>query len=230
MDQKEAELKNYYGVLIERGKMKSCRLNEKEIKLIYENFNLSDGTESELSFWIIGRPAAGKTTIATMLCEYLKLHNHHVELIDGDAIRSILNGCSGYSPIDRLSVFKKYISINQLFQERGIIPVTATVCGFKEFRSIVRAEVKKPIMIYLDCNFETAAQRDQKGTYAKAIEGKVNNFFGVDIEYEIPEKYDLKIDSGQYNPKEIIQMIIDFINNSGCLDTNKQKENDTSRA
>jgi len=192
-------------------------LNETEINLISENYDLSAGDEAPLAIWLIGRPAAGKTITAMFLRDVLRQTGHRVELIDGDIARSVLNGSMGYSADDRLIAFKKYVHMNRLFQSRGIIPITATIGGFRQFREIVRNNLENPRFIYLDCPFEDAARRDQKGNYAKALAGELRNFFGVDITYEVPINYDIKIDSVQMKPQEIVRHIVDYFYRAGIL-------------
>ena len=192
-------------------------LNEAENKWIEEYFDLSEGQEHPLAFWIIGRSAAGKTTTGKLLHDMLSRAGHRVELIDGDALRSVLDGSHGYSLTDRLTVFKKYVHINQLLQDRGIIPITATLGGLRQFREIVRNNIENPRFIYLDCSFDVAAQRDQKGLYAKALAGEMKNFFGVDIPYEVPVKYEMKINSADLNPSEIVKRIVNRCIDKGLL-------------
>lgn len=192
-------------------------LTEAEMGLVSEHFDLSHGEEPPLAIWIIGRPAAGKTTTAMLLYDMLRRAGHRVEIIDGDLARSVLNGSLGYSPSDRLSVFKKYVEINQLLQKRGIIPITATIGGFRQFRKIVRNNLQNPRIIYLDCPMEVAAGRDQKGHYAKALAGEIEDFFGVDIPYEVPDRYELKIDSAKMTPIEIVAKIAEHVNGIGLL-------------
>jgi adenylylsulfate kinase-like enzyme len=102
-------------------------------------------------------------------------------------------------------------------QQRGIIPITATICGFRLFREIVRENLKNPRFIYLDCPFNVAAQRDQKGHYSKALAGQIKNFFDVDIPFETPANCEIKIDSDQLKPQEIIRRIGDHFNRVGIL-------------
>ena len=193
-------------------------LTEAEIKLVTEYFDFSPGDESPLALWIIGRPAAGKTTTATLLYDVLRRTGHRTVLIDGDVARSVLNGSLGYSPNDRLQAFKKYVHINQLLQSVGVIPITATIGGFRQFRDIVRNNLENPRFIYLDCPFDEAARRDQKGHYAKALAGEVNNFVGVDIPYEPPRNYEIQIDSYRFKPPEIVENIVNHFNQTGLLE------------
>lgn len=192
------------------------RLTEDEIALVGKHFDLTMGHEPPLALWIIGRPAAGKTSTATILKNVLRESGHRVELIDGDAVRSFLNGF-GYSVTDRSTVFEKYILLNKLFQERGILPITATIAGFRQFRDMVRDHLKNPRFIYLDCPFDVAAQRDQKGFYSKALAGQLKNFFDVDIPFETPHNYEMKIDSSTLKPHTIVTKIIEHFYKSGIL-------------
>ncbi|MBI4373681.1 MAG: adenylyl-sulfate kinase [Deltaproteobacteria bacterium] len=191
-------------------------LTEREINLVGKHFDLTRGHERPLALWIIGRPAAGKTSTARILRDVLCESGHRVELIDGDAVRSFLNGF-GYSVTDRSTVFEKYILLNQLFQERGILPVTATIAGFHQFREMVRTRLKNPKFIYLDCAFDVAAKRDQKGIYSKALAGQLKNFFDVDIPFETPHNYEMKIDSATLQPHTIVSKIIGHFYKSGIL-------------
>ena len=193
------------------------RLSEQEIKLVENHFDISDGNETPLSIWVIGRPASGKTTVSTLLKHQLEQSGHQAVLIDGDDVRSILNGALGYSPSDRLSVFKKYVCISQLIQDKGIIPITATIGGFREFRDIVRKQIPNPRFIFLDCPFDVAAKRDQKGHYARAIAGELPNFFGIDISYEMPENYEIKFNSSKLNPTEITSQIVEHLKGEDLL-------------
>ena len=192
-------------------------LTEAEIRLVSEYFDLSCGGEPPLAIWVIGRPAAGKTTVATLLYDILRRAGHRVEIIDGDLVRSVLNGSQGYSQNDRLSVFKKYVDINHLLQKRGIIPITATIGGFRQFRKIARKNLQNPRFIYLDCPMEVAAGRDQKGHYARALAGEIKDFFGVDIPYEVPDRCELRIDSAKMTPIEIVAGIVEHVNRVGLL-------------
>lgn len=192
-------------------------LTEKDIELVSEYFNFSPGRENPMALWIIGRPAAGKTTVAKLLHDMLRQSGHRVELIDGDVARSVLNGSIGYSFNDRLRAFQKYVHINQLFQSSGIVPITATIAGFRQFRNIIWNNLNNLNLVYLECPFEVAAERDQKGHYTTAIAGEIEHFFGVDIVYEIPVRYTLKINSARLKPYEIVARILEHLNSEKIL-------------
>jgi len=192
-------------------------LNVSEIRFIEEYFDLSEGKECPLALWIIGRPAAGKTTTAALLKDALYRAGYRVELVDADDVRLIFNRALGFSVTDRLTALKKYVHLNQILQSRGIIPITAANGGFRKFRDNVRRNLKNPRFIYLDCPFDVAAQRDQKGLYKKALAGELRNFFGIDIRFEPPIECQMKIDSSNLKPSEIIAQIMENLDHNGLL-------------
>lgn len=51
-----------------------------------------------LAIWITGLPASGKSTIATLLQDYLKSKNMPVIILDGDELRKTLSKDLGFSP------------------------------------------------------------------------------------------------------------------------------------
>lgn len=140
-----------------------------------------------------------------------------MELVDGEAVRSALHSSLGYSATDRLMAFKNTVHINQLLQSRGIVPITATIAGFRDFRKIVRASLENPRFIYLDCPFDVVAKRDRRGLYRKALAGKVKNCFGVDIDYEPPVQHEMRIDSARLKPPEIVATIVEHLEYAGLL-------------
>ena len=48
--------------------------------------------------------------------------------------------------------------------------------------------------IYLDASLDLVKKRDPKNLYQKFKEGKEKNIVGIDIPWQAPEKYNLKID------------------------------------
>jgi len=204
-------------VLIMEGNDMYDGLSGAEIQSVAEHFDLSEGNECPLALWIIGRPAAGKTTTASLLKDLLRRARYRVELVDGDAVRAILDGVYGFSVSDRLAVFKKYVHLNQILQSRGIIPITATIGGFRESRDIARSNLNNSRFVYLDCPFDVAAQRDNKGNYARALGGQLANFFGVDISFEEVIECEMRIESAILKPTEIVARIIEHLNHAGLL-------------
>jgi len=74
----------------------------------------------------------------------------------------------------------------------GVIVFTSFITPKRQLRAkasdIVGAEDFTPV--YVQASFETCAERDVKGLYAKAAAGGVANFTGKDSSFEAPEPGD----------------------------------------
>ena len=51
-------------------------------------------------------------------------------------------------------------------------------------------------------------RRDPKGLYARAKEGKIKNFTGLDSPYEVPESPEIVVDTQQGSAEEAARRII----------------------
>jgi adenylylsulfate kinase len=62
-----------------------------------------------------------------------------------------------------------------------------------------------------------AEQRDPKGLYKKAREGKIPEFTGISAPYEAPESPEIHIRSDKNSVEESVQHIVDYLNSKGLL-------------
>ena len=64
----------------------------------------------ELSIWLIGPSAAGKTTISKLLYEEIK-DKMNFAIVDGDQVRSLYENNLGYDKFSRSKNTKRYINL-----------------------------------------------------------------------------------------------------------------------
>jgi len=62
----------------------------------------------------------------------------------------------------------------------------------------------------------------QRGLYAKARRGKINNMTGIQDPYEEPENPDIVIDTEKLGPEECADILIKELHRLGYLHPNKQ--------
>lgn len=67
-----------------------------------------------------------------------------------------------------------------------------------------------------------AEQRDPKGLYKKAREGKIPEFTGISAPYEAPESPEIHIRSDLNSVEESVQEIVDYLNSKGLLKLNSE--------
>ena len=65
--------------------------------------------------------------------------------------------------------------------------------------------------VYVHCTFETCAERDVKGLYAKAKSGGVKNFTGKDSAFEEPDSADLIIDTESQSESESLEILYNVV-------------------
>jgi bifunctional enzyme CysN/CysC len=74
------------------------------------------------------------------------------------------------------------------------------------------------IEIYVDTPLDIAEQRDVKGLYAKARKGEIKNFTGIDSEYQVPLRAEIKVNTVEMSAEQSAEVIIDYLQSNGYLD------------
>lgn len=67
------------------------------------------------------------------------------------------------------------------------------------------------VEIFVDTPLEECERRDVKGLYAKARQGLIKDFTGINAPYEAPEQPDIRIDTTQSNIEESTAQIVTAI-------------------
>lgn len=144
-------------------------------------------------FWFYGLSGSGKSTLANALERKLAEQGYVTKILDGDNIRSRLNSDLGFSDEDRLENIRRIAEVARLFLDSGIVVITSFITPKRELRSMAREIVGADDLtpVYIEASFETCAERDVKGLYAKAAAGGVKNFTGKDSSFEAPESGDV---------------------------------------
>jgi bifunctional enzyme CysN/CysC len=169
--------------------------------------------------WFTGLSGAGKSTIANAVEQTLFLRGHHSYLLDGDNIRHGLNKDLDFSDEGRIENVRRIGEVAKLFVDAGLIVVTAFISPFRSDRRLVRDLVGQGefVEVYLSTPLEVCEQRDPKGLYAKAREGKISNFTGVTSPYEAPEAAEIVIDSSKFSVPECVDKVIRYLEAQGRL-------------
>lgn len=149
--------------------------------------------------WLFGLSGSGKSTIATALERQLHEEGRLTKVLDGDNVRSGLNRNLGFSDEDRQENIRRVAEVAKLFAETGIITLVSVITPRRALRQIAREVIGDDLqLVYVRASYETCAQRDPKGLYAKVAAGKVQQFTGKDSGFEEPAatgEVDLVIDT-----------------------------------
>src|SRR3982074_2470122 len=157
--------------------------------------------------WFTGLSGAGKSTIAGALKEELERRGRHVELLDGDEVRTHLSKGLGFSKEDRDTNIRRIGYVAGLVARSGGVAITAAISPYREVRDEVRAHTPGFVEVYVLCPLETLVDRDTKGLYRKALAGEIANFTGVSDPYEEPLHPEVVCDTALESPDQSLAKI-----------------------
>jgi bifunctional enzyme CysN/CysC len=164
--------------------------------------------------WFTGLSGSGKSTLANQLEVELHKQGKNTYLLDGDNIRQGLNKDLGFTDADRIENIRRIAEVAKLMMDAGLIVMTAFISPFKRERQMAKQLIGEEnfIEVFVDTPLEICEERDPKGLYKKAREGKLPNFSGISSPYEVPEKPDVIINSDQVKTKSnSLKQIIDLL-------------------
>ncbi|MEX0685407.1 MAG: sulfate adenylyltransferase subunit CysN [Balneolales bacterium] len=185
----------------------------------WEPWNIARARREELNghkavvLWFTGISGAGKTTIAKALETKLFKIGRQTMLLDGDQVRHGLCGDLGFSPGERTENIRRVGEVARLFFEQGNIVLCTFVSPYRKDRETVKNlfPTGRFIEIQVDCDLETARQRDPKGLYAKAENGEIKDLTGFNMEHEVSENPDLNFNTGEMDVDTIVEDIYRYL-------------------
>ena len=163
--------------------------------------------------WFTGLSGSGKSTLANNLEKKLLSEGILTYILDGDNIRGGLNKDLDFTENGRVENIRRIGEVAKLMTDAGVVVLTAFISPFKEDRNTVRRLLNDGefIEIYVKCDLSTCEERDVKGLYSKAREGKIKNFTGIDSPYEEPENPEITVDTSVMNINDCVETIYKYI-------------------
>lgn len=183
--------------------------------------------------WFTGLSGSGKSTLANAVEVELHRSGVHTFLLDGDNIRHGLCATPklleteygesfgqrfglGFAAEDRQENIRRVGATSQLLVDAGLVVLTAFVSPYRSDRDRVRQWVTSKgtpgdfIEIYVDTPIEVCEQRDPKGLYKMARDGKITHFTGITDPYEEPLRPELHL-QGERPIDELKDEVLRFL-------------------
>jgi 3'(2'), 5'-bisphosphate nucleotidase len=157
--------------------------------------------------WLTGLSGAGKSTIADVLAAELRDRGARVELLDGDAIRSVFPA-TGFTRPERDAHIRRVGFLASRLEAHGVTVIASLVSPYRESRDFVRGLCTRFLEVHVATSLEECERRDPKGLYARARAGAIPHFTGIDDPYEAPLAAELSIDTTQSTPAEAATRIV----------------------
>jgi adenylylsulfate kinase-like enzyme len=125
-------------------------------------------------FWLFGRSAAGKTTLASRLLVELRAAGQPVVELDGDQMRAGLSSDLGFSAEARLENHRRLAEVAKLISDQGVMVVVASMAPLSAHRTLVGSILGDRLRwVHVDASLETCIERDPKRLYQRARAGGV---------------------------------------------------------
>jgi bifunctional enzyme CysN/CysC len=162
------------------------------------------------TLWFTGLSGSGKSTLARKVEKELLSRGKACVTLDGDNLRQGLCKDLSFSSIDRRENIRRVAEVSKLFNDAGLIVLASFISPYIEDRlqakSIIGAD--KFLEIYLDTSLSICENRDPKGLYKKARQGKIQAFTGVSAPYEKPICPDLVLDTSALTVQEEVDKVL----------------------
>lgn len=159
--------------------------------------------------WITGLAGSGKTTIGNLVYYDLKKERNDIVILDGDILKTIVDGEVGYSNDARRKRAYKYAALCKALVNQGLTVICCTIAMFDDVRDKNRANNSNYIEVFLDVPAEVLYERDKKGLYSGVQKGNVNNIVGVDMAVELPKNPDIVLKNyADVTPRDCADIIL----------------------
>ena len=154
---------------------------------------------SSRTVWFTGLSGSGKSTLAFAVEQELIKRGVAAYVLDGDNVRFGLNRDLGFAPEDRTENIRRIGEVCRLFQDAGLVVLTAFVSPYAADREAVRGLHPDGafVEVFVDTPLEVCEARDVKGLYAKARAGEIPEFTGISAPYEPPASPEVVVDTSE---------------------------------
>jgi bifunctional enzyme CysN/CysC len=160
--------------------------------------------------WFTGLSGAGKSTIANLVEQRLHAMGHHTMLLDGDNVRHGLSRDLGFTEADRVENIRRAGEVAKLMVEGGLIVLCSFISPYRAERDMVRGLVGEAefVEVFVDTPIDECIRRDPKGLYAKAMDGKIKNFTGLDAPYQAPQAPEIHLHTVGTTPEQTAETVV----------------------
>lgn len=160
-----------------------------------------------------GLSGSGKTTIARGIELELNRRLFLTQILDGDNIRSGINNNLGFSEADRFENIRRISEVSKLFLNCGIICINSFISPTRKIREIAYNIIGREniIEVFVNAPLEVCEQRDTKGLYKKARDGKIKHFTGIDSPFEAPVNPDIELKTDQLTIEASLEKCMRYI-------------------
>jgi adenylylsulfate kinase len=167
--------------------------------------------KSPFAIWITGLPASGKSTIRKALVKRLEEAGIHAQVLESDELRKIITPKPSYSLEERDNFYNVMVYIGELLVRNGVNVIFDATANKRSYRDKARGAITNFIEVFVKCPLAVCMQRDPKGIYKKAKEGKAATVPGLQEIYEEPLNPEIIVESDKEESEAAAEKIFQFL-------------------
>ncbi len=160
------------------------------------------------AIWLTGVPASGKSTIAALLANELRTNDGDVQVLESDELREIITPNPTYGEDERERFYNVLAYMGKVLVDNGVNVIFDATANRKRYRDKAKHQIEKFFEVYVQCSADVCAERDPKGLYREARDGKITTLPGIQTGYEPPDNADVTIFSDRETPQEAVKKIM----------------------
>jgi adenylyl-sulfate kinase len=161
--------------------------------------------------WFTGLPAAGKSTLATLVGLELGHRGVSTETLDGDAFRKERSPGLGYTKAERDSNVERLAHAASAVAQSGESVLVAAIAPYEQGRQQAREIVEEHarfVEVYVNASIDVCVSRDPKGHYRRALAGELDHYTGISDPYEPPAVPDVVVDTEALDPRQSVLRVL----------------------
>ena len=173
------------------------------------------------TLWFMGRPSAGKSTLASRVEDNLVDMGYPIENLDGDEIRKHLHPDLGFSREDRRTNNRRTAYIAKLLNRNDIPVIVGMITPFRDSQEQAREIIENEgdfVLIHVKCSVDAAEERDPKGLYEKARNGNIEKFTGINHPFQEPLNPEIVVDTEKQSIEKGVDQVLSQLKSRGLLE------------
>lgn len=174
-----------------------------------------------VTVWFTGLSGAGKTTVALEVERQLEEQGYYTQRLDGDIVREKLTKDLGFTKEDRNKNIERNTFVAKILTDNDVITLCSFISPYESARNYAREEISEVgefVEVFVNTPLEVCEERDVKGLYKQAREGKIENFTGISDPYEEPKNPDVELKTAKESVEESAKIVIEYLKEQGILE------------
>jgi len=160
------------------------------------------------ALWLTGLPSSGKSTIARALAERLGRMGVRVQILETDELRKVLTPNPRYTEEERDFFYNAMVYIGTLLVRNGVNVIFDATANRRRYRDRARKQIRRFAEVYVKCPLTVCMERDVKGIYKAALEGRAETVPGLQAPYEEPINPEVVVETDRMTVDECVEKIL----------------------